>query len=139
MTHTHDAYDELRRRARGAGEPLRIRDLVAVWAATNNDQLISVAFRAMREPVGTQFVIPPLSLVAFATPEGRDEYYATLYEEVRRTQKGTPTAQRVGILHVQRFIAWCRMELEERFAEIVRLEMAYHKDTLEAEPVTTQE
>ena len=138
-TRKPDPYNELRARARAAGQPLKIEDLVRVWAATNYDQLVDIAFRAMREEVGTQFTVAPLSIVAFASQEGRDEYYASLYDEVKRTQKGPVTAQRVAVLHVEKFIVWCRKELESQFAELVRMEMAYHKDAPAGEPVTTQE
>lgn len=128
-----ETYDRLKHSLRSTRPPLRIEDLVRLWASENYDELVKVAFRTMQDPPGTAYTIAPLTFIAFATERARGVYHGALFDEIKRRDKRV-TAQQVACLHTERLILWCRQHLEAALAGLA-VEVAYQSREHEGEVV----
>jgi hypothetical protein len=117
----------------------KIELLTRIWVASSHDPFAAAAYDMMRKPSGTQFCVPPLTFIGFASEESRTGYYVHLIEEYKRCRKGGLDARRLALFHFEQVAEWLREQLFQQLSAITRdTRVACFYRSITPEPTSTE-
>ena len=91
-------------------KPSLTYDQIADWWVTKNVGVIAeIAMRSMLDPPGTTYLLPPVQLVGFETPDARILYQLTLHHAAEARHSKRVVAEAIS-QHIEDLALFCRAE-----------------------------
>jgi|CXWL01.1.fsa_nt_gi hypothetical protein len=103
----------------GARPPLTLDQIADWWVTKNVGAIAEIAMRSMLDPPGTTYLLPPMRLVGFETPDARILYQLSLHHAAEAHHSKCVVTQAIS-QHIEELVFFAR---EQFLTALLRLDL----------------
>lgn len=102
-----------------ARPPLTLEEIADWWVTKNVGAIAEIAMRSMLDPPGTTYLLPPVRLVGFETPDARILYQLSLHHAAEARHSKRVVTEAIS-QHIEDLALFCR---EQFLIALLRLDL----------------